>query len=70
MARRVFGSREYAAIWSLIATAGSAGTFVANPIWGIIYDTTGAYTIGLLACPVLLVGAGAAFLLTLKDTEK
>lgn len=65
--RRVFGSREYAAIWALLATAGSAGTFVANPIWGAIYDVTGSYTLGLLICPVLLVGAMAAMLLSMKE---
>jgi len=65
--RRVFGSREYAAIWALLATVGSAGTFAANPIWGTIYDVTGSYTLGLLACPLLLMGAMAAMLLSMKE---
>lgn len=68
VARRVFGSREYAFIWALIATAGSAGTFIANPIWGMIYDLTGSYTAGLIAAPVLLLAAIAAMLLSLKET--
>ena len=65
--RRVFGSREYAAIWALLATAGSAGTFVANPIWGTIYDLTGSYTLGLVVCPVLLAGAAAAMLASMRE---
>lgn len=65
--RRVFGSREYAAIWALLATVGSAGTFVANPLWGTIYDLTGAYTLGMLACPILLLGAMAAMLASMKE---
>lgn len=65
--RRVFGSREYAAIWSLLATAGSAGTFVANPLWGTIYDLTGSYTLGLLICPVLLLGGMFAMLASMKE---
>ena len=65
--RRVFGSREYAAIWALLATAGSAGTFVANPIWGIIYDVTGSYTLGLVVCPMLLAGAAAAMLASMRE---
>ena len=65
--RRVFGSREYASIWSLISTVGCAGTFVANPIWGTIYDLTGTYTLGLVGAAVLLAGAMWAHLLTLKD---
>lgn len=67
VARQVFGSREYAAIWALIATAGSAGTFVANPVWGLIYDMTGSYTLGLLSAPVLLLAAIAAMLAVLKE---
>lgn len=55
--RRVFGSREYAAIYGIVAMAGSVGTIAANPLWGMVYDMTGSYTLGLLAAPVLLVGA-------------
>ncbi len=68
VARRVFGSREYAAIWALIATAGNVGTFLANPIWGTIYDITGSYTLGLLASPLLLLAAVAALRATLKNS--
>jgi MFS family permease len=65
--RRVFGSREYAAIWALLATAGSAGTFVANPVWGTIYDKTGSYTLGLIVCPILLVAGLAAMQAAMKE---
>lgn len=67
--RRVFGSREYAAIWGLIATVGSVGTFVANPVWGTIYDLTGSYAAGQIASAVLLAAAIYALLLSLRDTE-
>ena len=53
--RQIFGTREYAAIWGLLATCGSVGTIVANPLWGGVYDLTGAYTPGLLLMPVLLL---------------
>lgn len=66
--RRVFGSREYAAIWALLATAGSAGTFVANPVWGAIYDNMGSYTLGLVACPILLIGALIAMRASMKES--
>lgn len=65
--RQVFGPKEYAAIWGLIAMLGSVGTFVANPVWGTIYDVTGAYTLGLLSCPVLLLGAAVALAAAMKD---
>lgn len=55
--RQVFGTREYAAIWGLLATCGSVGTIVANPIWGGIYDLTGGYAPALIVLPVLLICA-------------
>ena len=55
--RQVFGTREYAAIWGLLATCGSMGTIVANPIWGGICDLTGSYTPAMIALPVLLTAS-------------
>ena len=55
--RQVFGPKEYAAIWGLIAMVGSVGTFVANPVWGSIYDTTGSYALGQIASIALLMSA-------------
>ena len=69
VARRVFGSREYASIWSLISTVGCGGTFVANPIWGAVYDMTGSYTIGLVGAAVLLMAALWAFRQSLKGVQ-
>lgn len=66
-ARFVFGAREYASIWSLLATASSIGSFLANPIWGMVYDGFGSYLPGLLVAPVLLAVALGAMLLALKD---
>ena len=53
--RKIFGTREYAAIWGLLATCGSVGTIVANPLWGGLYDLTGEYTPGMILMPVLLI---------------
>jgi hypothetical protein len=65
--RQVFGTREYAAIWGILATCGSVGTIVANPIWGSICDLTGSYTIAMLVFPVLLLLAAWALNQLLKD---
>ena len=65
--RRVFGSREYASIWSLIATVGSLGTIVGYPLWGTIYDLTGDYTLGLVGAAVLLASAMWAHWKSMKD---
>ena len=65
--RQVFGTREYAAIWGLLATCGSVGTIVANPLWGGMYDLTGGYAPGLILCPVLLAAAAWILNRLLKD---
>ena len=67
--RRVFGSREYASIWALIATVGSIGTVVGYPLWGTIYDLTGTYTMGLIGAAVLLVIAMWAHWKTLQNLD-
>ena len=67
VARRVFGSREYPAIWALISTAGCGGVIVGYPLWGTVYDLTGSYTLGLIGAAVLLVCAMWAHWKTLKD---
>lgn len=68
--RQVFGSREYAAIWSLIATAGSIGTIVATPVWGMVYDMSGSYTLGLIVAPILLMIALGAMVMIFRETER
>ena len=70
VARTTFGSREYASIWSLIATAGSIGSFIATPVWGLVYDLTGSYTAGLIAAPVLLVVAMVALVLNFRKADR
>jgi len=54
LTRLAFGDREYAAIWSIMATASSAGAFFINPAWGMVYDVTGSYKPALLTAPVVL----------------
>ncbi len=66
--RQIFGTREYAAIWGMLATCGSVGTIVANPIWGSVCDLTGSYTAAMLVLPVLLTAA--AWLLNRLLREK
>ncbi len=67
--RFVFGSREFASIWSILATASSVGSFVSTPVWGIIYDACGNYTPAMIVTPILLAVALAAMLLALKDKK-
>lgn len=66
-ARFVFGAREYASIWSLLATASAVGSFLANPVWGMVYDGFGSYVPALLASPVLLAVGLVAMLQALRE---
>lgn len=67
VARQIFGTREYAAIWGLLVTAGSIGTIVANPLWGGVFDVTGSYTPALILVPVLLIAAAWTLNRLLKE---
>lgn len=55
MVRRIFGGRDYAAIWSVVISCSSVASFVAAPLWGMVYDFWGSYGPGLMAMPVLLI---------------
>lgn len=65
--RSVFGTREYAAIWSLIATGGSVGTILVSPLWGMVYDTTGSYGLAMTVAPVLLAVAALTLHTLLRE---
>lgn len=54
--RRIFGGRDYAAIWSVVISCSSVASFLAAPLWGMVYDFWGSYGPGLMAMPVLLAG--------------
>jgi len=54
--RRIFGGRDYAAIWSVVISCSSVASFVAAPLWGMVYDFFGTYAPALIAMPVLLAG--------------
>lgn len=46
ISKQLFGAREYASIYSLVAMGMSIGTFAATPLWGLVYDFTGSYNLG------------------------
>ena len=52
--RRIFGGRDYAAIWSVVISCSSIASFAASPTWGMVYDFTGSYLPALIAMPFLL----------------
>ena len=54
MVRRIFGGRDYAAIWSVVITCSSVASFAGAPAWGMVYDFCGSYRPALMAMPVFL----------------
>ena len=52
--RRIFGGRDYAAIWSVVISCSSVASFLASPMWGMVYDFSGSYTPALVAMPCIL----------------
>ena len=52
--RTIFGGRDYAAIWSVVISCSSVASFLAAPLWGMVYDIFGSYDPALIAMPVLL----------------
>lgn len=61
LVRRLFGSKHYAGIWSLVMTITSLASAFVVPIMNLIYDQTGSYrTVWclLLGCCLLAVVSG------------
>lgn len=65
--RTIFGGREYAAIWSVVISCSSIASFLATPVWGMVYDISGTYLPALIAMPVLLGVSVVALLGAFKN---
>ena len=61
-ARAVFGSREYAAIWSILSAVSNLGALTAAPLFGLAFAVAGSYAGALTAAAVLLIPALAALM--------
>lgn len=69
IARFAFGPREFASIWSILATASSVGSFAATPLWGLVYDATGSYVPALIASSAGLLVALIAMRFCFKEKK-
>ena len=67
--RFLFGGREYAAIWSVVITCSSVASFLATPVWGMVYDLFGTYAPALIAVPILLLASIFAMLAAFRGTQ-
>lgn len=57
VARQVFGGREYASIWSILAAVSNLGAMTAAPMFGMAFDAAGSYAGAMMVAAVLLVPA-------------
>ena len=67
--RRIFGGREYAAIWSVVISCSSVASFIGAPVWGMVYDFTGSYRPALMAMPVFLAAGIASLFGAFRNIE-
>ena len=70
MAKALFGQKEYAGIYGIVAMSMSVGSFITTPAWGVVYDTAGSYRPGFLVMPVLIAGAFVLQMAALRLQEK
>ena len=50
----IFGQRDYAAIWGLVSMACVLGQAIGAPLWGLAYDLTESYSIGMYISAVVV----------------
>ena len=55
--RSIFGSREYAPIWSILSAFSNLGAMTAAPLFGLAFDVTGSYAGAMGAAAVALIPA-------------
>ena len=55
LTRNAFGTREYAAIWSILSAVSNFGAMVAAPLFGVVYDGSGTYGPAMLVSALGLV---------------
>lgn len=64
--RTIFGGRDYASIWSVVISCSSVASFLATPLWGMVYDVFGTYKPALILMPILLSGGIAVLIMAFK----
>ena len=65
-----FGPKDYAAIWGLASMANVAGQAVGAPLYGLVFDATGSYSMAMYGAAVAAIVACALVILALKSVRK
>lgn len=63
-----FGPADYPRIWSIMGMAPAIGLSISGPLWGIIYDVTGSYQIGMYGTIFLTIIYCGCHIFTLKNS--
>jgi MFS family permease len=67
---KIFGKKEFPAIWGLVSMAISLGQVIGTPIWGSVYDWTGTYQPAFLTALFLILLAFLMISLSLAHLKK
>lgn len=65
-----FGPKDYASIWGLASMANVAGQAVGAPLYGLVFDAMGSYSMAMYGAAVAAIIACALVILALKAVRK
>ncbi|GHT78813.1 MFS transporter [Actinomycetota bacterium] len=52
---KIFGQKDFAAIWSILSIFSALGNAISAPVWGLSYDLTGSYAVAAAGSALLSV---------------
>ena len=67
---RLFGQKEFSAIWGVVSMAGALGQVIGTPVWGLVYDKTGTYRPAFMLVPFVMTVSFIFVFIALKKTKK
>lgn len=57
-ARALFGEKNFASINGIATMGASLGTLAGSPLWGLVFDMTGSYTLAIRIAPIIMISVG------------
>lgn len=66
----LFGPRDYASIWGIVSMANVLGQAIGAPLWGLAYDLTGGYQIGMFVAAAVVGISLVTLLCVIKSASK
>lgn len=70
LAGKMFGPKEFSVIYALMGCLGAMGCAIGAPVFGVIFDKTGAYTLALYGSAALVILAMIFIVAGAKASEK